>query len=293
MLIAHESNARSYEDLNRTLFGNRFGSLLSLFTMVVLFGVTTIMLAGAGSLFEEQLHLSFQTGVLVTLAAAYFVLSRGMKAILAVNTVVVPFMILLSLTIVFISRELPTSANWLRLTSDYPTMRIWLSPFLYTAFNLAMAQAVLVPLGAAIRERKVLLWGGLVGGLGIGLMLLAAHFAISAQMPGIVQFEIPMGRIISAYGGAVYLLYTLVIYGEIFTTFVADAYGLALQLEQRFRLNRKLLILLILALSYLVCQAGFSYLLSTLYPLFGVVSMIWFVMIVFRRTGGGAISMRR
>ncbi|GIP37935.1 putative membrane protein YkvI [Paenibacillus sp. J31TS4] len=285
MLMAHDGKARSYEDLNRMLFGRRFGSGLSLFTMVVLFGVTTIMLAGGGSLFEEQLHLSYQTGLLITLAAAYLVLTRGMKAILAVNTLVVPFMILLSVTIVLISRDLPGASNWLRLTSDYPTLRIWLSPLLYTAFNLAMAQAVLVPLGASIRDRRVLYWGGLVGGVGIGLMLLAAHFALSAQMPGIRQFEIPMGHIIRTFGGSLHLLYTLVIYGEIFTTFIADAYGLALQLEQRLKLNRRLLIALILILSYFVSQIGFSHLLATLYPLFGLVSLLWFGMIIARRRG--------
>ncbi|UUZ93934.1 hypothetical protein LJK87_04485 [Paenibacillus sp. P25] len=47
MLIAHELNAKSYEDLNNLLFGPKIGGYVSLFTLITLFGVTTVMLAGA------------------------------------------------------------------------------------------------------------------------------------------------------------------------------------------------------------------------------------------------------
>lgn len=64
--------------------------------MIVLFGITTVMLAGGGTVFEEQLHLSYQTGLLVTLVLSYLVLSRGIGAIMTVNSIVVPIMLLLA-----------------------------------------------------------------------------------------------------------------------------------------------------------------------------------------------------
>jgi uncharacterized membrane protein YkvI len=283
MLLAHEVGAQSYEDLNKVLFGTKIGEVISLFTLVILFGVTTIMLAGAGSLFVEYLHLSFQTGLILTLIAAYYVISKGIHAIMVVNSLVVPFMLTFTAVIVCFTWQLPNANHWLRLTSDYPNYSVWFSPILYTAFNLALAQAVLVPLGAAIKDRSTLYWGGWIGGCGIGLMLWAGHFALSAQMPGITQFQIPMGQIIRPLGTGVQLIYIVVIYGEIFTTFIADAYGLTLQIEQRTHWNRKSIILTILALSYSVSQIGFSKLLTTLYPLFGLVSLIWFVMMIWRR----------
>lgn len=47
MVIARRIEAESYEDFNRHLFGEQVGSTISLFTMVVLIGVNSIMLAGA------------------------------------------------------------------------------------------------------------------------------------------------------------------------------------------------------------------------------------------------------
>jgi uncharacterized membrane protein YkvI len=194
----------------------------------------------------------------------------------------VPIMMLFSLVIVVYTWNSPGYAGWLTHTSDYSQARIWFAPFLYTAFNLATAQAVLVPMGAAIHNRSVLYMGGLLGGLGIGLLLLAAHYALSAQMPGISQFEIPMGNIITRLGSLAQTSYLLVIYGEIFTTYIADAYGLCLQLQQRTKLPPKLILLTVLVLSYCVSQIGFKVLLSALYPLFGMVSIVWLILMFWR-----------
>jgi uncharacterized membrane protein YkvI len=282
MLMAHDLKAGSYEDLNKSLFGETIGKGISLFTMAVLFCITTVMLAGGGTLFEEQLHLSYQTGLLVTLFLAYWVLSRGIEAIMTVNSIVVPIMILFSVIIVIYTWNSPGHDGWLTHSSDFSFSQVWGAPFLYTAFNLATAQAVLVPMGAAATHRSVLVTGGLLGGLGIGLLLLAAHFALSAQMPGISQFEIPMGNIITRLGNFAQTAYLLVIYGEIFTTYIADAYGLCLQLRQRTKLPPTLILISVLLLSYCFSQLGFKLLLSVLYPLFGMVSVVWLAMMFWR-----------
>lgn len=283
MLIAHEIGAESYEDLNKELFGKRAGEVISLFTLIILFGVTSVMLAAGGSLFQEHLNVHFQLGLLLTLVLTYVLLHKGMSAILAVNSIVVPIMLLFTFILVWMTARGSGSGNWLTLTGDYPWHRIWFSPVLYTAYNLAMAQAVLVPLGKTIQDKKVLYWGGIAGGVGIGVLLLACHYSLSAQMPGITRFEIPMGHLIEPLGRVVQLMYVLVIFGEILTTFLSNVYGLALQLKQRTRLGMPLLITGILTGCYLISQIGFGRLLEVLYPLFGVVSLVWFVMLVWRR----------
>lgn len=48
MIIARKISADSYEDFNRHLFGAKAGTIISLFTMIILIGVNSIMLAGAG-----------------------------------------------------------------------------------------------------------------------------------------------------------------------------------------------------------------------------------------------------
>lgn len=283
MLIAQEIGAESYEDLNKELFGQRLGEIVSLFTLVILFGVTSVMLAAGGSLFREHLSVPYQLGLFLTLVLTYLLLFKGMSGILAVNSVVVPVMLVFTGVIVWNTGNHPGAGNWLTLTGDYPWHRIWFAPVLYASYNLAMAQAVLVPLGKAINNKRVLLWGGLLGGVGIGALLTACHYSLSSQMPGIVSYEIPMGHLIQPLGRILQLLYVLVIFGEILTTFLSNVYGLALQMKQRSKLTMRTLIIAILTGCYLISQIGFGKLLEVLYPLFGMVSLVWFVALMWRR----------
>ncbi|MEF2965500.1 hypothetical protein V3851_06610 [Paenibacillus sp. M1] len=288
MLLARSIKAASYEDLNRKLFGETVGKGVSLFTLIVLIGVNSVMLAGAGSVFMEHLGLHYQVGLWVTLICTYLLLGRGIGGVMKLNSVVVPLMITLSLAVIINTAGSPGAARFFTLSTDSGLAAAWTSPLMYTAFNLSMAQAVLVPIGAHTESRKAVIWGGILGGAGVGFMLMAGHFALSAYMPGIVQFEIPMGHIARQLGATIQLVYILLIFMEIFSTFVADVYGVTLQLKQRLKVSPRLISLGILLICYLTSQFGFSSLLSVLYPVFGLFSLVWAVMLaMYRQTGDG------
>lgn len=284
MLLAQSLHADSYEDLNKHLFGAKAGQWFSMFTLIMLFGITTVMLAGGGSVFNEHFQLSYQTGLLLTLCFAYIVIAKGLHAIVTVNSVVVPLMMLFCTLIVTSTIGTPNAGNWLTLASDRSALQIWTAPFLYVSYNLVTAQAVLVPLGASVCDRKTIVAGGVLGGALVTGMLLAGHFALASQMPGITQFEIPMSRLVGNLGSSVQLLFIGVIFGEIFTTYIANVYGLTLHVRQRTGWPAKPVIAAILLGTYLIGQIGFSTLLSTLYPLFGMFGLVWFVRMMASRS---------
>ncbi|MNI41173.1 hypothetical protein D3C73_954180 [compost metagenome] len=280
MVIARRIEADSYEDFNRHLFGEKTGARISLFTMVILIGVNSIMLAGAGAIFQEHLGLPYQAGLLITILGSYVLLKRGISGIMQLNSLVVPLMLTLSLIIIFNTFGLPGAERFLFLPTDHSIFGAWMSPLLYTAFNLGMAQAVLVPIARHTEEEQALVRGGILGGLGIGFMLLAAHFAMSSQMPGILQFEVPMGTIAFRLGPVVQLIYLLLIFLEIFSTFIADIYGVSVQLQQRLPVAPALVTPLLMLVCYLFSQFGFSSLLGVFYPIFGALALLWVIMLL-------------
>lgn len=280
LVIARRVEAESYEDFNRHLFGEKIGSSISLFTMLILIGVNSIMLAGAGAIFQEHLGMPYQAGLLITIVGSYFLLKKGIAGVLHLNSMVVPLMLTLSFIIIFNTLGLPGSGHFLFIDSDASPFGAWLSPLLYTAFNLGMAQAVLVPLARHTDDERALVRGGILGGIGIGFMLLAAHFAMSSQMPDILSYEIPMGSVAFRLGVIVQTIYLLLIFLEIFSTFVADIFGVGEQLRQRLPVAPALVLPLLMLVCYLLSQFGFSSLLSILYPIFGALSMVWAVMLL-------------
>lgn len=285
LILSHDIQAHSYADLNQYLFGERIGRWVSAVMLVLLFCITSVMLAGAGSVFNEHFHLPYQLGLWITMLAAYIVIKRGIDAILTVNTVVVPAILLFTLLLVIATIQSPNASHWLLLESDPSSWRLWLSPFLYVGFNLLLAQAVLVPVGSKTADRNVAYWGGIWGGIGIGALLMAGHFTLSSRMPAILQFEIPMGVLIISLGLIVQFLYLITIYAEIFTTYIANIYGLTLQIEQKMpAVNNRWILISLLFLTYAVSQIGFSKLLTTLYPLFGFLSLGWLALLMHKKT---------
>ncbi len=279
MLLAAEIKARSYEDLNKHLFGEHGGRLISHMMLVVLLAVNAVMLAGAGTIFAENGNLNYQVGLLITILACYLLLLRGMSAILAVNTFVVPVMILFALILLAGTLGGPGADRWHSPQAEVSLWAAWLSPFLYAAFNLSMAQAVLVPLGSSIGEPRILRRGAWLGGIGIGLLLLAGHMILSARLPEIDRFDIPMAAVAREFGSWIHMIYVALVFSEIFTTMVADVYGLTAQIKERTRLSGGSITAVLLLVCFVIGQFGFGPLLSTLYPLFGFLSLGWLYVI--------------
>ncbi len=284
MLLSRQLRAKSYEDLNAHLFGDTAGRWISVLIFILLLTITAVMLAGAGAVFHDHFNLSYQSGLLWTALLVFIVNSNGMNGIKTVNTIVVPLMLLFMLLTLFATLRLPSSDHFLSLESSRPWWRLMLSPFVYTAFNLALAQSVLVPLGASTDNPRVIRLGGLLGGIGITIMLLAGHISLSAHMPGIAQYNIPMGYIISSLGPAISLLFIMLIFAEIFTTLIANIYGMTLQVRQHIEIKPEILTLILLAFCYMISQFGFRTLLSTLYPILGMISLGWLGMLIMKRS---------
>ncbi|MFD1177717.1 hypothetical protein ACFQ3W_15605 [Paenibacillus puldeungensis] len=285
MVLAHRIKAFSYQEFNNYLFGSVFGKIANLLTFIILMGITAVMLSGTGSIFEEQLGLPYQLGIVISIAIAFLVMTKEMSGVLVVNSLVVPMMLLFT---ALIAIRVVDADGILRMI-DWQQVnhyKLFLSPFVYAALNFAFIQAVMVPLGSEIKDESTLKWGGLWGGIGLGGMLLIYHFAMNSRMPEIWNLEIPMGEIVRDLGPFLHILFLFVIYGEIFTTLVGNVFGIARQIQSLFELPKKAVILAILLACFIISQAGFAYLMTYLYPLFGYMGMLLLVFLVVKRLPG-------
>ncbi|WP_077617402.1 hypothetical protein [Bacillus sinesaloumensis] len=278
MIIANRIQADSYKEFNEYLFGKKIALVVNTLMLLVLIGVTSVMLSGAGAVFHEQLGLSYQLGILVTCALSIVVLTYGSKGLFGVNMFVVPIMIFFSIVIAV--EVISSDAASLLLIPELESRNIkWMiSPFLYSAFNLTMAMPVLVPLAKEIDQEKTLRWGGFIGGGALCLILITSHISLSA-LPNVESFEIPMAEVMKNFMVAFYWLYILVIYGEIFTSVIGNLFGLERQLKNTIKLPSTIIVIGILAVAYVISQLGYGSLISFLYPLFGYMSLILLVLL--------------
>ncbi len=286
MVIGGRLKARSYEEFNNYLFGAGAGRWMNWFVGVILFGVTTAMMSGTGALFKEQLGLSFHFGVIVTSMIAFLVIIKGMEGILNVNALVVPCMFAFTLVVGIQGLSGSGLGEFLVMEPMEGTRNWIISAITYVAFNLAMSQSVLIPLGGEIQDEKTLRLGGILGGVGLGVMLLASNFALSLKIPEIFHLEIPIALVISTLGEGMKYFFLAVMWGEIFTTLIGNVYGLAANLESVIPVRIHTLMALIFILGYVCSLIGFPVFIGYIYPIFGYCGLLMLLFLAVRKYPG-------
>jgi uncharacterized membrane protein YkvI len=121
-------------------------------------------------------------------------------------------------------------------------------------------------------------WGGFLGGAALTVILIAGHFTL-IMLPNLEQYNIPMAIVMKNLAPFFYWIFVLVIYGEIFTSVIGNVFGLDRQLKQYLPIPTMVSVTLIFIVSYLISLVNYGTLLSYLYPLFGYICMIFFILL--------------
>jgi uncharacterized membrane protein YkvI len=286
MYLGHRLQAHSYRELNAFLFGRTLGSVFDVVLVLMLFGVTVAMLAGAGALFRESLHVSFQVGALLTLAITYITIVRGIKGILEANTVIVPTMVSFVLFAAFdVLRKYGLPHIWsagAMLTTHHPLVSL-ISGVMYAAFNIGLAAGVLIPLGVNVKDVETLRLGACMGAIALGSMLLAVTCALFAHYPKVMTLDIPMAYVASQIGRYLQWAFLFVLWGEIYSTLVGNVYSLGAQFGMRTHRSSAIVTGVILVLAYLGSQVGFSTMVTYVYGVFSWISTLFVFALVWPR----------
>lgn len=280
LILSKRINAASYQDLMIFLFGKKIGRFINIFMLIILLGLTSIMLSGAGAIFKEQLGLSVRLGVIITILLTIAVMFFGIKGLFSVNIIVVPMLILFSTILAVQSFSIEALSVMPDKTSA--TFKWILSAVSYAAFNLTMAAAVLVPLANEIQDEKVLKRGGILGGVFLTAILISSHIALST-LPNVMDYDIPMAEVMKTTFYAIYFIYIAVIYGEVFTSVIGNLYGLERQIASFLNIPSMIIVCSILCVAAFISKFGYSSLISTLYPIFGYVCLGVLLLLMIKR----------
>ncbi|RFU69925.1 hypothetical protein [Bacillus sp. V59.32b] len=280
MLLSSRAGAATYEDFNRYLFGKKIAPIVNVIFLLMLLGVTSVMISGAGAVFEEQLGASKNTGIVITIILASIVLILGIKGLFAVNSFVVPVMIFFSLMLCFFAIKGGGFVDsFLKLPEENLNWKMFLSPFAYIAFNLGLSQAVLVPVAHEIGDEQTIRNGGILGGIFLTTILLSGHCAL-ISLPDASIYEIPTAELIKNGAANFYWIFILVVYGEIFTSLIGNIFGLQRQISRTFtHIPNIVIVLSIFFITYIVGRIEYGRLLGFLYPSFGYISMLFLFLV--------------
>lgn len=267
--------AQSYRDFFRSVVGKGYGCLADLLLTLFLFLLSGIMLAGAGAI-TSALGWGHWLGVGSALFLTVLALLKPLAGLKRVNAMVVPFLCLTGFLLKLGGPRTPAL-----LPPGGSAAGSWLVAALqYSAYNLFLAFPVLVNLYRLEPDPVVLKWGGMAGGGTLGI--LAFFFYTILKNYDFSGIDLPVLFLTRNWRWGWPFFYSLVLWGELFSSLVANVYGLL----SRFRLEKtrfyggKLLVLLVLAA--LVSRFGFARLIKKVYPFYGYLAFTLLVPLLVR-----------
>lgn len=283
--ISSKMKADSHKAVLYTLFGQKAGFVVDLVLSFFLFGVGVVMLAGTGSIFNQQYDLPPLIGGLLMTALVIITLCLNVKSIIRLISAVLPFLLGLVLIItsysIFSYNAPMETLDQVAKQGDTVSANWFLGALLYASFNIAVGFPMLAVIGGMVKSQRAAGFGGILGGLGLGLLIMLLNIGLFANINQLQGVEMPTlalaARISPVLSVVMSVALVCMIYSTAVGMFFAFSARFAVPDTLRFKAVSTLSVVVGLGLS----MAGFSKLVGTVYPLLGYVGFALILAIAF------------
>ena len=275
--ISIDYNLSSYSDVINIISPNILGKFTGFITTFFLISSASIILAGSGALIHQFFGIPKILGSLIMISIAVFFLLRGTEGLIEINSFIVPGLIgtLTLITFLYFAfcRDTISFSNISSFHAKKSGLAI--STILYAGYNTLSASGVLVPLSTQMKKTKTMIIGVITGAIGLTILCLMINLLLTVNQPYIYKYEIPLLFVANRFGNIIQALLLVIIWLEMFSTEVSDIYSISKTLEQSFNIKFKKAIFIVLGIALLISQFGFGNLITKLYPMFGLLSLIF------------------
>lgn len=283
--IGSQLQTQSHEQFFYHLYGKVLGRIVDIIIVFFLFGVTTVMIAGSGALFEQQFGMSSVMGSFLFTILIVVTLFLNVRDLISVISSVTPFLmglILLITVYALMTSDLNSGMLERSLEMYTPVVPSWLlGAILYVTFNIAAAVAVIAIIGGTTERLEVARWGGVFGGIGLGVLLLLIHVAIFLNLDKLAGVALPTLFLASTISPVVGLLMAIALLGMVFNTGVGMVYAFAARFVRSETRGFYALCIFVSAVAFVTSLVGFTELVRTVYPLTGFVGILLILVLFF------------
>lgn len=276
--ISSSKSLNSYSDLMYAVSPNFFSKITGTLITLYLISSSSIILAGSGALLNQFFGIPKIVGTLIMATIAIIVLMRDTNGLIEINSVIVPSLLIVIFSLFMLYMILDRGSMNLQYISSLPPLKpkglIW-STIVYVGFNITCCSGVIVPLSTSIKDNKSMTIGIILGALGLTFLCIMINSMLLVNQPHIFNYEIPLLYAADRFGKLIQILLLAIIWCEMFSTEVSDVYSICRSITTTFNFDYKKAIFIVILIDLPISQIGFSNLITTLYPIFGVLSLIF------------------
>ena len=267
----------SHKDVIYKISGRYLGIIVDYIIIITLFGVGVVMIAGAGANLNQQFGLPPFAGSLLMVVLVMLTVMLNVDKVVGIIGSITPFLIL---TVVLVSIYCLTTMDTSFAVLDpiaqnvKTTLPNWfISSINYVSFNIAVGASMTIVMGGSEKNEKIAAWGGFVGGLGLGILILLSHLAIFSKIETVGDAKMPMLAIINDVSPILGIFMAFVLYGMIFNTGVGMFYSFGARFIQIGTKKFNVFVFITLVIGFGLSFVGFKELVEILYPTIGYLGL--------------------
>lgn len=276
---AIKKQAESLRDILVPISGERLMNMFELFVHLFLAGSYYIMLSGSAAALKQGFGVPYTPAVILLGFVTVFWLRSGLKGLAEANTVMVPVMMVLT-AIIFINLPKNTIGNVDAIFIHKGNYVF--SAFNYVSYNMMTASMVLSSSGTYTKRQGCAFGASLLASIGLFFMATLMWSLTAAYYGTLKDVEIPLMWIAKKAGRTYSVAAVFILLFAMLTTAVGVGFAFMSSFSRKHRVSYTYA-LLCLVMGIPVAHIGFSRLISFVYPVFGIVGIIFVILVVARR----------
>ncbi|WP_077928030.1 YkvI family membrane protein [Wohlfahrtiimonas populi] len=284
MQMGSRLQTQSHDEAIYKLSGKFMGIAVDYIIIFTLFGVGVVMVAGAGSMLNQQYGAPNWVGSLIMTVLVVSTVLLPIQRVIALIAAITPFLII-ALTIIctftLFSNHAPLEELEPIATSVKSSLPNWfISAINYVSFNVAVGAGMSLVMGGSEKNEKIAKWGGLLGGLGVGVLILIAHYAIFLNIKEVKDMSLPLLKIIQDISPVLGIMMTVVLFGMIYNTGVAMYYAFVARFTVMQTKRSYMFAVGTGLVGFIASFVGFTGLVAYFYPLIGYLGLLLIAILV-------------
>lgn len=282
--ISSRMQAKSHNQVLARLFGTTGGALIDVILNFFLYGVGVIMLAGAGAALGQQFGWAPITGSIVMTVLVILTLCLNLKSIIYLISAVIPFLLLIIIAIMVyavfngnfdVAHQDTHAAQFTVINLLGWTVPSWLaSGVLYACFNIGVGFPMLAVMGGMNKSAKEAGFGGVLGGLGLGILIIFLNIALYLNIDKLHDIDIPTLLLASEIHPALAYLTVAAVIAMIYSTAVGMFFAFTARWAEPNTNKFKVIAIISTVIGIWLSEYGFGRLVGSVYPLMGVLGVV-------------------
>ena len=283
MYIAKKENLTSIDQIIMGEGKSILHRFLNIVSLLFLFGVTVIMLAGAGSLLQELLGIPFFIGSAVLTILLAILSLKGMNGILVISQIVVPVLLVLVVIISIWSVLVfePSHVSKVQIIAYNPLLGNWFVAMItFFSYNILASVAVLIPATHKIPDLSTAKKGIGMGSFQLLLMFACILISIQRFFGELQNTDFPIQALAGRLSPILATIYAVLLLSAMFNGALSCMYGAVVQLFGD--VVKKSWTLILWAAAFVCSLAGFKELISVIFPICGYAYLIAIPIVLWR-----------